>query len=161
MTWRGLLGTIEVEPLREVLEAARELRARGRSDRWLLVEGPAAAREGLVALLAREAVDGGARTLLLDLPRLVDVEFRRGEELGPRVYKTEVLCLSVGQEPPHKYNKFVLEKALRVRWAERLCTVVSTSIAPARLAGVYQSAHVEDAVSKKFARIRAWPKEKA
>jgi len=156
-TWRTFLAAYEVSDPRVLLEAARALKAARGGHRWVLVSGrPTGARDLAAALLLRAACDGGLEARRIDVPSLIDVEFAPGR--GREVYDLPVLALEVGSEPVNRWNKVVIEKAMRDRHAERRFTLLVTERDPGALASLYKSGQIEEAVRGRFDKVRVGPR---
>lgn len=152
-TWKTLLDTYRVGNTKLLLSTAKTLSGEDTPDQWLLIHGtPARARSLISALLLRAACDGRFSCRALDLPTLIDGEFQPGR--GQEIYELDMLVIDVGGEPANKWNRHVLGKALKIRWAKGLYTVIVADGDPARLGTLYKSAEIEEALSSRFKRIR-------
>ena len=157
-TWASFLSSHEVSRPRALVEAAKVLSEGCQPAGWILIHGrPTRARALAVALLLRSACDGRLEARALDVPSLIDAEFTPGR--GRKVYETDVLAVEVGGEPKNKWNRHVLEKALRDRWSRGQFTILVTEGDPSRLAAGYGSGVIEESLSEKFSKVRVAPKE--
>ncbi len=157
-TWRTLAATYEVPELRLLADVAKVLKRGEQPEDWLLVHGgPTRGRSLVMALLMRAACDGGLDARAVDLPGLIDVEFEKGR--GAEFYRLDVLAIEVGRESPNKWNRVVLEKAIRQRWADKRFLVLVAHRDPSRLPSLYRSPVLEDAFEEKFRRVRVKERE--
>jgi len=152
-TWKDLVYSYSPRDLKVLAQAGRELKRGIVGADWILLYGrPMRVRSLTEALLMRAACDGGLSAMATDLPGLIDVEFDKGRK-GPGAYGVDVLSLEVGREPPNKWNRVVIEKALRRRWGDRKFLLLVVHGDPSRLASLYKSALVEESLSDRFVKI--------
>lgn len=157
-TWRTFAAAYEVPRLKLLAGVAKTLQSGEQPEEWLLVHGrPTRARTLAMALLMRAACDGGLQAMAVDLPGLIDVEFEKGR--GQEIYRHDVLAIECGREPPNKWNRVVVEKAIRQRWADKRFLVLVVHGDPSGLASRYRSALLEDALGEKFKRVRVKERE--
>lgn len=160
-TWRTFLDGYRATNVRALLGAARLLVKGEQPDRWILLHGlPSKARDLCSALVLRSACDGRMSARWLDLPMLIENEFD-GRSAEP--YELDVISLQVGGEPAHKWNRHVLERALRDRWAHRRFTLLVVDGDVTRLGALYKSPAIEEALRERFDKVRleAKPRRKA
>lgn len=159
-TWKGFLALYRIETSkRELLAAIEALRAGNADAPWLVVCGrPARARRLAATLILRAACEGGLAARLLDVPTMIDVEFEPGR--GSSLYGIRALAIECGEEPENKWNRHVLEKAVRRRWLEEQFTMLVTVLDPSRLPSRYKnSGELAEAIAEKFADVRVSPRE--
>lgn len=84
---------------------------------------------------------------------MIDAEFDPGR--GSSLYGIQALGIECGEEPDNKWNRHVLEKAIRRRWMEKQFTMIVTVLEPSRLPGRYKnSGEIAEALSGRFANVR-------
>ncbi len=153
-TWRGFFT--EWRTYGHVLRLAKALQTEGtKADRSLVLHGLRDGRDLAASLLVRSACTGKRTAAIVDLPRLIDVEFRRDEEDASGsgrqrrgLYAVGLLVVRLGHEPAHRYNRVVLERALKLRWGAVLPTVLLVEGDPSRLATDYRSTEVDEIVGR-------------
>jgi len=156
-TWRTFTETHEVKNKRSLLKVIKQLGAGEQPDRWVLIHGyPSRARALASTLILRTACDGELEARGIDVSGMIDAEF--GDDRGAALLKLDALVIEVGGEPPNKWNRHVLEKVLKRRWAKNLFTVLIAEIEPGRVGTHYKSKQIEDDLSEKFIRVKLAPK---
>lgn len=153
-TWQTLVPSYRLKGVKKLVQEVARLKRGESSEGWFMVTGrPSRARDLIAALVLRTAVDGGHSAGRTDLPELITIEFGRGEEDQNDLVDRSVLVLYVGGEPAHKWNRHVMEKVIRKRWAKRQFLLLVAEVDPGRLASYYKSGIVQEALSQNFHRV--------
>jgi hypothetical protein len=137
-------------PLSELREMVKEKRG----TKWYVVLGdPPSALEYICTMVAKEACQNDDSARVVTLMDLIDIEFAKGDDGGLDPRKVGVLCLKLGSEPAHKWNKVVVEKILKYRWDRELLTVVIAEEDIDRLDSYYRSRIVTEFLTDRLTRI--------
>lgn len=154
-TWRlALKAHTFTGKVRALLREVSTLRQRERSDGWFLIRSKSSkTRATVAALILMAACDGGHECGYVTVKDMVDIEFDRQDRLDATVLDRAVLIIDAGQEPPHRWNRIVLENTLKERWGDGLFTVVITGRIFQRLEALYNSPVLEEFLRYRFKRV--------
>ena len=152
-TWKGFMQGHRVSAPKRLAEIAKRLSRGEQPAKWLLFNSRSnRVREEFSSLILKSACDGELTALGLDVPSMIDAQFTEGR--GESLWRIECLVIQVGNEPPNKWNRHVLEKAFQRRWARGLFTVLVTNLDPSRIGTTYKSRQIEEAIGENFVRIK-------
>lgn len=157
-TWRRFLAAYRTAQTKDLLGAARELQ-QGRCSAQLVLTGHKEGRALAGTLLLRDALAGGLSAELVDLPRLIDYEFRRNEDdRGSDPFSKGAVVVHLGSEPRHSWNRPMLEKLVRGRWDAGLATILLAD-EPRSIGSLYASADVSEAIRENYKVVHVRPLE--
>lgn len=158
-SWKTMLGTHRIlskNAFTQLMKSCGEMRKGVKSELWFTVFSHShTTRTEVNSLILRSACDGGLSARGLDIQALIDMEF---EKTGDRYKTADVLCITCGSEPSHKWNKHVLESVLKKRWGLKLFTVLICEVKPSSLNTIYGSSRIESFIEEDFREVSLEPK---
>ena len=161
-TWQTFIASHKIRGCKDLIREVARLKRGEESSSWFLVSGrPSKSRETIAALIVRSAVEGKHEAYKTSLADLINTEFGRGQEGFDGAARAPVLVLFIGNEPKHTYNKPVLERLMRTRWADNQFLVIVAEKPLSTLKKYYPSGIIGEFFDSNFTKVELSPKEEA